>query len=361
MKQPLDIHVERSLNKKTKPAQDQLGFGVYFTDHMFIADYTEEKGWHDARIIPYQPLTLDPSAKVLHYGQAVFEGLKAYKTEGGRVLLFRPDKNIRRLNRSNERLTIPLIDEDFALDALKQLIALDHDWIPTGSGTSLYVRPFVIGTQPALAATPSAHFQFIIILSPVGAYYEEGLNPVKIFVESKYVRAVVGGMGEAKTAGNYAASLKAQEEAKDKGYAQVLWLDGVEHKYIEEVGSMNVFFKIDGAVYTPALRGSILDGITRDSIIQLLESWDVPVIIRDLTIDEIFEAGRKGTLEEAFGTGTAAVVSPISELNWHDQKLMIQDGQTGELSNKLYETLTGIQTGKLPDEYEWTLEVNTSE
>ncbi|MEC0090697.1 branched-chain amino acid aminotransferase [Paenibacillus macquariensis] len=359
MKQHLDIHMERSAAKKTKPTQDQLGFGIHFTDHMFMMDYRTEKGWHHARIVPYQPIVLDPAAKVFHYGQTVFEGLKAYKTEDRRILLFRPQKNMQRLNRSNERLSIPPINESFALDALKQLISIDQDWIPIGSGTSLYIRPFVIATQPELIASPSSHFQFIIIMSPVGPYYAEGLNPVKIYVESTSVRAVIGGMGEAKTAANYAASLKAQEDAKQNGYAQVLWLDGVHHKYIEEVGSMNVFFKIKGIVYTPALKGSILDGVTRDSILQLLQHWNIPVVTGDISIEEVYEASREGTLEEAFGTGTAAVISPIGELYLHGQQLVIQNGQTGELSNKLYQTLTGIQNGALPDLFHWMIEVNT--
>ncbi|MDF2962169.1 MAG: branched-chain amino acid aminotransferase [Paenibacillus sp.] len=351
------IEIRRSETKKAKPPGDQLGFGIYFTDHMFIMDYTEDGGgWHHPRIVPYQPIVLDPAAKVFHYGQTVFEGLKAYKTRDGRVLLFRPQKNIERLNRSNERLSVPVLDENVALNALKQLISVDQDWIPTEPGTSLYIRPFVIATQPALGVSPSTRYQFIIIMSPVGAYYKEGVNPVKIFVESKYVRAVSGGVGEAKTAGNYAAGLKAQEGAKEKGYSQVLWLDGVHRKYIEEVGSMNVFFKINGTVHTPALSGAILDGITRSSIIQLLKHWNVPVEERAISIEELYEANKAGTLEEAFGTGTAAVISPIGELNWQDEKLVIHNGQTGELSAKLYDTLTGIQNGVIPDPFNWMIE-----
>ncbi len=280
---------------------------------------------------------MDPAAKVFHYGQTVFEGLKAYKTEDSRILLFSPQKNMQRLNRSNERISIPPINERFALDALKQLISIDQDWIPSGSGTSLYIRPFVIATQPTLIASPSSHFQFII-MSPVGPYYAEGLNPVKIFVESTFVRAVIGGVGEAKTAANFAASLKAQGDAKQSGYAQDLWLDGVHHKYTEEVGSLNVIFKIKGG--------------------RQYASANIPVVARVISIEEVFEAGLEGTLEEAFGTGTAAVISPIGELNLDGQKLVIQNGQTGELSNKLYQTLTGIQKGALPDLFHWTIEVN---
>ncbi|BBH20497.1 branched-chain-amino-acid aminotransferase 2 [Paenibacillus baekrokdamisoli] len=354
MTQALDI--QHTLTKKIKPDEDKLGFGIHFTDHMFILDYTADKGWHQPRIIPYQPIVLDPAAKVFHYGQTVFEGLKAYKTEDGRILLFRPEQNLQRLNRSNERLSIPYLDEELALDALKQLIVVDQDWIPSKAGTSLYIRPFIIATEALLGVAPSTRYQFMIIMSPVGPYYSEGVNPVKIFVESQYVRAVNGGVGEAKTAGNYAAGLKAQEGATDKGYSQVLWLDGVHRKYIEEVGSMNVFFKINGTVHTPALNGSILDGITRKSIIQLLKHWNIPVVERTISIEELYEHHAKGELEEAFGTGTAAVISPIGELNWQDQKISLNGGQTGELSTKLYQTLTGIQNGILPDPFNWMVE-----
>lgn len=356
MSQPIEI--QHTLAKKDKPLQSKLGFGTFFSDHMFILNYSEESGWHQPRIVPYQPIVLDPAAKVFHYGQTIFEGLKAYRTDDGHIQLFRPKKNFQRLNRSNIRLGIPELDEGLALDALKQLIAVDQDWIPTEPGTSLYIRPFVIATQAALGVSPSTHYQFIIIMSPVGAYYPEGVNPVKIFVECEYVRAVKGGVGEAKTAGNYAAGLIAQETAKNQGYSQVLWLDGVHHKYIEEVGSMNVFFKINGTVHTPELNGSILDGVTRSSIIQLLEHWNIPVVERTISIDELYEADKKGVLEEAFGTGTAAVISPIGELSWNDDKLVLNAGQIGELSKRLYETLTGIQKGTLPDSLGWMEAVN---
>lgn len=351
------LEIQLAQAKKEKPPENQLGFGAYYTDHMFIMNYTAGTGWHNARIVPYQPIVLDPAAKVFHYGQTLFEGLKAYRTEDGRVLLFRPSKNFQRLNRSNVRLSVPELDEELALDALQQLITIDQDWIPSAPGTSLYIRPFVIATEPALGVAPSKQYQFIIIMSPVGAYYPEGVNPVRIYVESHYVRAVVGGVGEAKTAGNYAASLKAQEVAHEKGYTQVLWLDGVHRKYIEEVGSMNVFFKINGKVHTPALNGSILDGITRSSIIQLLKHWNIPVEERTISIDELYEAAKTGELEEAFGTGTAAVISPVGELNWHDEKIPINNNKTGELSQKLYDTLTGIQKGAIPDPFGWMIEV----
>lgn len=355
MTQP--VHIELSSNKKTKPDENKLGFGIHYTDHMFVLDYSSDKGWHDPRVVPYGPVELDPAAKVFHYGQTIFEGLKAYRTEDGRILLFRPQKNFQRLNRSNERMSIPHLDEELALQGLQELLKVDQDWVPSAPGTSLYIRPYVFATQAALGVAPSTHYKFMIIMSPVGAYYAEGLNPVKIYVEDNYVRAVKGGVGEAKTAGNYAAGLKAQEGATDKGYSQVLWLDGVHRKYIEEVGSMNVFFKINGEIHTPALNGSILDGITRNSIIQLLKHWDIPVIERTISIEEIYEAGKNGTLEEAFGTGTAAVISPIGELYWREEVLRIANGQTGPLSGKLYDTLTGIQRGTIEDPFGWTLEL----
>ncbi|MCZ8523926.1 MULTISPECIES: branched-chain amino acid aminotransferase [Paenibacillus] len=351
------IKIERSTAPKAKPQEDQLGFGKHFTDHMFVVDYETGKGWHSPRIVPYQGITLDPAAKVFHYGQTVFEGMKAYRAEGERLLLFRPQDNFERLNLSNDRMHIPQIDGQLALEGLEELIRVDHDWIPSAPGTSLYIRPFVIATEASLGVAPSAKYQFIIIMSPVGAYYAEGINPVKIYVESGYVRAVKGGVGTAKTAGNYAAGLKAQEEAAKRGCAQVLWLDGVHRKYVEEVGSMNVFFHIDGKVVTPALSGSILDGITRRSAIALLREWNVPVEERALSIDELFEASRSGKLTEAFGTGTAAVISPIGGLYSADGDIVIGGGKTGELASKLYDTLTGIQLGKVADPFGWTSEL----
>ncbi|BDH61959.1 branched-chain-amino-acid aminotransferase 2 [Lysinibacillus sp. PLM2] len=353
----LDIKTEFTTNPKNKPAVEALGFGQHFTDHMFIVEYTEGQGWHDARIIPYQPIQIDPSAMVFHYGQAVFEGLKAYKTVDGKVLLFRPDRNFARLNNSNERMVIPAIDEQFALEALKQLVTVDRDWVPNAPGTSLYIRPFIIGTEANLGVHPSKSYKFIIIMSPSGSYYKEGINPVKIMVEQKYVRAVAGGTGEAKTAGNYASALKGQEIATAEGYSQTLWLDGKEKKYVEEVGSMNIFFKINGTVVTPALNGSILPGITRDSMIQVLKSKNIPVEERRITIDEVVEAYHNGTLEEVFGTGTAAVISPVGELKYLDEKIIINDGKIGEVSQMLYDTLTGIQNGTIEDTFGWTIKL----
>ena len=353
-----EIRVELTKNPKEKPQdQSKLGFGNYYTDHMFLMNYDEGQGWHDPRIVPYGPIALDPAAMCLHYGQEVFEGLKAYRTNDGRILLFRPDRNMARLNVSNDRLCIPPIDEEFAIEAVKKLVLVDKDWIPTEEGTSLYIRPFIFAVDAHVGVHPAHHLIFAIILSPVGAYYPEGLNPVKIYVEDEYVRAVKGGMGFTKTGGNYAASLKAQAEAEKKGYTQVLWLDGVERKYIEEVGTMNVFFVIDDEVITPELRGSILSGVTRMSCIDILRSWGMKVSERKLSIEEVAKAAEEGRLKEAFGSGTAAVISPIGELRCGDDVMVINDGKIGEISAKLYDNLTGIQWGKLPDEFGWTVEV----
>lgn len=352
-----DIKVTLTTEQKEKPAPETLGFGKVFTDHMFITDYTDEKGWHDHRIVPYQPLTLDPASVIFHYGQTVFEGLKAYKDTAGNVRLFRPEKNMERLNRSNNRLSMPQVNEEIALAALKKLIIIDKEWIPTAEGTSLYIRPFIIATESSLNVSASNRYRFMIIMSPVGSYYKEGINPVRILVENEYIRAVAGGTGAAKTAGNYASGLKAQESAEKQGFAQVLWLDGVEKKYVEEVGSMNVFFKIDGEVITPALNGSILDGVTRNSIIRLLDSWDTPVTKRKISMEEIKLAHEEGRLEEAFGTGTAAVISPIGEFTWEGKEMIVNEGVTGKLAKKLYETLTGIQNGTEEDPFNWIVKV----
>lgn len=347
------LKITLSSNKKTLPPADQLGFGRYFTDHMLLMDYSEEKGWHDLRIVPYGPLSLDPSAMVFHYGQEVFEGMKAYRTPDGNVVLFRPEMNLRRMNASCVRMGMPGLEAGPVLEAICKLIELDEAWVPEGEGNSLYIRPFMIATEAGLGVRAAREYQFIVILTPVGAYYSEGIHPVRIYVEDQYVRAVRGGTGEAKTSGNYASGLKAQEDAKQFGFSQVLWLDGVEKKYIEEVGSMNVFFKVNGKVVTPELSGSILAGITRDSVLHLLREWGIPVEERRIGIDELFEAGRRGELEEAFGTGTAAVISPIGWMKWEDREIEISGGKTGALSEKLYNELTGIQRGLLRDPYGW--------
>lgn len=354
----LEIKIEKTNNPKELPGEDNpLVFGTIFTDHMFEMDYTEGKGWHDARIVPFHNLSLSPASMVFHYGQEMFEGLKAYKTEDGRILLFRPDKNIERANNSNARLMIPKIPEDLFLEAIKQVVKVDERWIPTKEGTSLYIRPFVIATDDFLGVSPSKTYKFMIILSPVGAYYPEGINPVKIWIEDEFVRAVKGGIGETKTGGNYVASLAAQMKAHDEGYSQVLWLDGVERKYIEEVGAMNIFFKINGTVITPMLNGSILPGVTRNTCVALCKEWGYPVEERRISVQELEQAAQDGTLEEVWGTGTAAVISPVGHLRYGNNVFQIKDGSIGELSQRLYDNVTGIQLGKIPDTHGWTVEV----
>lgn len=348
-----DLRITLTENPKAKPQENQLGFGQHFTDHMFVMDYDKDMGWHDARIEPYGPFSIDPSTMVLHYGQAIFEGMKAYRTADGKVQIFRPKSYLSRMNRSADRLCIPNIDVEFVEAALKKLISIDKDWVPATEGTSLYIRPFIVATDPFLGVRPSFKYRFFIILSPVGAYYPEGLKPVKIWVETKYVRAVPGGVGEAKTPANYAASILAQEEAKANGYTQVLWLDGVERKYVEEVGTMNICFKIDNKIVTPALNGSILGGMTRDSVMRMAKDWGMEVEERHISIDEVFAAHENGTLQEIFGTGTAAVVSPVSSLNWGGKIITINNGEAGETSLKLYDEITGMQFGKVADKFEW--------
>ncbi len=354
----LDIKITKTTSPKAKPAADQpLGFGHIFTDHMFMMNYTEGQGWHDARIVPYGDLTISPAAMVFHYGQEMFEGLKAYKGVDGKAYLFRPDMNAKRTNNSNKRLCIPELPEEDFVQAVKAVVNVDRDWIPEKEGTSLYIRPFIIATDAFLGVAPSKTYLFMIILSPSGAYYESGLAPVGIWIEDDYVRAVRGGMGFAKTGGNYAASLAAQVKAHDDGYSQVLWLDGVERKYIEEVGAMNIFFKIDGKIVTPMLNGSILPGITRDSVINLCKHWGLEVEERRISVDELIEAQHSGKLEEVFGTGTAAGISPVGKLRYKDDVMTINGGVIGELSQKIYDTITGIQWGKTEDPLGWRVEV----
>ena len=354
----LDIKITRTTTPKEKPAKGQpLGFGKIFTDHMFIMNYTEGKGWHDPRIEPFHSITLSPAAMVYHYGQEMFEGLKAYKNPDGEVFLFRPDMNAKRTNATNDRLVIPQIPVEDFVQAVSAVVDVDRDWIPSDPGTSLYIRPFIIATDEFLGVAPSKTYLFMVILSPSGAYYASGLAPVGIWIEDEFVRAVRGGIGFAKTGGNYAASLIAQQKAHDAGYAQVLWLDGVERKYIEEVGSMNIFFKIAGTVVTPSLNGSILPGITRNSVIQVCKSWGYEVEERKISVEELLEAQKNGTLEECFGTGTAAVISPVGKLRYEDDVMDINGGDIGPLSQKLYDTITGIQLGLLPDEFGWRLKV----
>ena len=353
----LDIKVTKTTAPKAKPDEKHLGFGNHYTDHMFIMDYTEGRGWHSPRIEPYHSLELDPAALVFHYAQECFEGMKAYRAADGRVLLFRPEKNAARMQSTHRRLCIPEIPVEDFVQAVKALVSVDKDWVPGEPDTSLYLRPFTIATEAHLGVKPSASYQFIIIASPSGAYYAEGMNPVKIYVEDEYVRATPGGTGYIKCGGNYAASLIGQMKAHDLGYSQVLWLDGVERKYIEEVGAMNVLFKIDGKVVTPALTGSVLPGITRKSCLELLKSWGLKVEERLITAQELFDAGADGTLKEAWGTGTAAVISPIGEMGWEDRHVVVNGGKIGPLAQRLYDTLTGIQWGTRPDPFGWVVKL----
>ncbi len=350
----MEIKVQMTASPKQKPQDEsKLGFGQIFTDHMFLMNYTKGQGWHDARIVPYGAFDMDPACMVLHYGQAIFEGTKCYRREDGGLQLFRPEENLARMTRSAQRMGMPALDEEAALEGLKQLVKLDADWVPHQDGTSLYIRPTMIATDAHLGVHASHTYLFYIILSPVGAYYKEGLKPVGIYVEDEYVRAVRGGVGFTKCAGNYAASILAGEVAESKGYAQVLWLDGVEQKYVEEVGSMNMMFAYGNKIVTPMLNGSILPGITRNSILTLARQLGYEVEEKRLAIADIFADAKAGKLTEAFGTGTAAVISPVGELCWKDEKLTIGGGCIGPVAQKLYDTLTGIQYGRLPDENGW--------
>jgi branched-chain amino acid aminotransferase len=353
----VEIRFEATGAPKAKPEWNNLGFGHYYTDHMFLLDYTEGRGWHDARLVPYAPLALDPAAMVLHYGMEVFEGMKAYFAPDGRVLLFRPQENARRLNCSADRICLPLLPEEIFIAAVSALVRVDRDWIPRLPGTSLYIRPYIIADEPHLGVRPPRRCKFIVICSPVGAYYPEGLNPVRIYVEDEYVRSVVGGTGHTKCGGNYAASLIAQKKAEQLGFTQVLWLDGVEHSYIEEVGTMNIMLRLGEEIVTPALDGSILPGITRSSALELLRSWGYKVSERKISVDELFQAAKAGALGEAFGTGTAAVVSPIGTFSIYGELLTVADGGIGPVAQKLFDALTGLQWGKLPDPFGWTYEV----
>jgi len=353
----MEITVKKADTLKSHPQDSALGFGTFFTDHMFNMDYNPEKGWHNPRIEPYGPMEMDPSTMVLHYGQAIFEGLKAYKTDSGDIQLFRPKDNLRRLNKSGHMLCMPELDEEFVLEALLKLLKIEKDWVPEESGTSLYIRPTIIATDPYIGLRSSHTYRFFIILSPVGAYYPEGFDPVKIWVTTEYVRAVRGGVGTAKTAGNYAASLYATELAQKDGYTQVMWLDGVELKYVEEVGSMNIFFLIGDQLITPELNRSILSGVTRDSVIKMAESWDIKVVERKISIDEIYEAHAKGELKEIFGSGTAAVISPVGNIKYNGKEITIGDGKVGPFAAKLFEELMAIQYGKADDPFNWILPV----
>ena len=351
----MQISFTKTTCPKEKPAPETLGFGKVFTDHMFIMDYSKEQGWHDARIVPFAPISLHPASTVLHYGSEIFEGLKAYRRADGGVQMFRPIENIRRMNNSARRMCLPEIPEELAMEVLTEFVRVEQDWTPAAPGTSLYLRPFMYGNDETLGVHAVHNATYVIIASPVGSYYKEGINPVKIMIETEDVRAVRGGTGEAKCGGNYAASNRAGQRAEEQGYSQVLWLDGVERKYIEEVGAMNVMFKIAGEVVTPRLSGSILPGITRKSCIEVLKKQGYTVSERLISIDELAEAMANGTLEEAWGCGTAAVVSPIGELNYKGEKYTVNNGEIGPVTQYLYDTLTGIQWGKVEDTFGWIL------
>jgi branched-chain amino acid aminotransferase len=350
----MDLDILPLTTLKDRPADEsQLGFGKQFTDRMLVMEYAAGKGWHSARIQPYGPFALDPACAVLHYAQEIFEGLKAFRREDGRLALFRAADNVRRFNRSAVRMCMPEVDEAFFHEAIRQLVRLEADWVPRSAGTSLYIRPTMIATDPYLGVKPSDSYLCYVILSPVGAYYKGGFSPVKIWISDEYVRAALGGTGEAKTGGNYAASLLASMEAAGRGYDQVLWLDAEQRNYVEEVGSMNMCFVYDGKVVTSPLRGTILDGVTRRSVLALVRDMGLAVEERALSVSEILDGIDAGRLTEAFGTGTAAVVSPVGQFTFRDRTVTLGDGQVGRLTMKLYETLTGIQYGRLPDSHGW--------
>ena len=352
------IRITKATTLKREPKDGELGFGQIFTDHMFLANFQEEKGWYDWRVEPYGPIPLDPAAAVLHYAQAIFDGAKAFRGVDGKIRLFRPGKHVERMNLSARRLCIPPLDPEMALQSIKTLVDLERDWVPRTVGTSLYVRPTIVATEPFLGVRPAKQYVYFVILSPVGAYYPEGMAPVKIRVEEKYVRAVEGGTGGAKTAGNYAASLLPGEEAKHQGYTQVLYLDGVHRKYLDEVGTMNIMVKIGDEVVTPPLsHGTILPGVTRDSVLALLRDWGVRVSERQVSIDEVAAAHRQGTLHEVFGTGTAAVISPVGELAYKGEKMTIGGGRIGPLTQRLYDAIVGVQYGQTEDTHGWTMVV----
>ena len=352
-----DFPVTLTTNPGTKPESKGLRFGTVFTDHMFVMDYADDKGWHNGQIVPYGPISLDPAACCLHYGQEMFEGLKAYKTAEGKVQLFRPYMNAKRTNRTNDRLCIPEIDEELFVEAIKALVKVDQDWIPNGEGTSLYIRPFIFATEPFLGVRRATEYKFMVILSPVGPYFVNGLQPTKMYVEDVYTRAAKGGTGEAKCAGNYGGSLKAQEIAHEKGYEQILWLDAKEHKYIEEIGSANAFFVIGDEVVTSPLNGSILPGITRDSIIALCKEKGIKVSERQISIDDLEAAYKAGELKEMFASGTAAIVSPVGELLYKGETMIINNNEIGPIAQEMYNTIYGIQTGKVEDFMNWTEQV----
>ena len=357
----MEIKVIKANQGQLKPKpmdESSLGFGDITTDHMFSIDYRSENGWENPRVEPYGDLHIDPAAMSIHYGQEIFEGLKAYRGQNDGIYLFRARDNFERLNRSARRLCMPEVDIDLIMEGMKKLILLDREWIPRSEGTSLYIRPTMLATEPHLGVRPAKSYRFFIIIGPVGAYYKEGLNPVKIYVEDFFVRAAIGGTGEAKTAGNYATSLLAAEEAKKKGFTQVLWLDAAERKYVEEVGTMNMFFLIDDELITAPLNGSILPGVTRDSVIRIVKDWGLKMTERSLTIDEVIDAANDGRLKEAFGTGTAAVISPVGQITYKGKDHIVAGGKMGALSRRLYDEIVAIQYGKKPDPYGWVTRID---
>lgn len=350
--------ITRNPNPSPKPPANELGFARFFTDHMFVMHYDEGEGWHDGQIVPRAPITLDPASSVLHYAQMMFEGLKAYKRPDGRVQLFRPDMNAKRLNRTNERVCMPPLDEELFLAAVKATVQADIDWVPDAPGTSLYVRPFIFADEISFSVLPAKHYRFMIILSPVGSYYaanDGGLSATRIYVEDEFIRAAQGGMGYAKVGGNYAGGMKASEKAMAHHCKDVLWLDAAEHRYLEEIGTSNAFFMVDGEVVTSPLTGTILPGVTRDSVLALLHKWGVPVSERRMSVDELLEAATAGKLQEVFASGTAAVISPIGFLHYKGEDITVGDGKVGALAQRLYDTLYGIQSGQITDDMGWTV------
>ncbi len=354
-----EFPVTKTTHPKQKPQDESnLGFCNSFTDHMFIMDYDEGQGWHDGRVVPYEPIPIDPASCVLHYAQMMFEGMKAYRTPTGEIMLFRPDMNIKRMARTAERMCIPELPGDLFLDAVKAVVAEDSDWVPTAPGTAMYIRPFIFGDEVSFSAVEVDHYRFIIIIAPTGAYYGSftgKLSASRIYVQDKYIRAAKGGTGYAKVGGNYGGAMRAARDAKKANCKDVLWLDAAEHKYVEEIGTCNAFFRINDEVYTASLEsGTILPGITRDSVIQLLKSWNIPVHEGKLALSDVLKAAEDGSLQEIFASGTAAVISPIGSLTFEGKDYQVADGECGPLADRLYKTLYGIQTGTVPDTMGWT-------
>jgi branched-chain amino acid aminotransferase len=354
----VDIAIRRAGQSKARPPTGELGFGQYFTDHMFLAEFEAGRGWHNLRLEPYGPLSIDPAAAVLQYAQGLFDGFKAIRGQDDKVRLFRPGLHCERMVHGAARMCMPALPVEVMQQAVQELVRLDREWVPTAPNSALYLRPTLIGTEAFLGVRPSRTCTFFIIASPVGAYYSEGFNPVSIWIEEECVRAARGGLGAVKAGANYAASLFAAERAKSKGYAQVLWLDAAEHKYLEEVGTMNLFVEIGGTFITPPLEGSILDGVTRRSIMTLLREWNREVIERPISVDEISRAHGEGRLQEIFGTGTAAVISPVGELGYQSNRMVINDGRPGEMAQRLFHELTSIQQGRIADRHGWMVEVS---